>query len=294
MLTWKTVGQHCPSSSSAATCAQRAEECQRTGGTNRAQTISGTTWFSSAPSRSLTCPSKDSWKMLGDQALWTIPNTISLSGSHSKTWWAGSHWCPAFWMVMWLQQSLTSAERTRIDVSLRVVQTQKQRMAGVAATSMRSTLGCGSLDVASLAWAAWWLRRLWIGRILPAKRKTSIRRRLMSAKRVMVPEMKCELDLYEYVLVQTEYVLFTPSTYLVSTIFPQYVRGTYWYVLWLQKYCSCAVCCMPVGNYSMSLWHVCCGAPILNQCPYCCPTYMTLFWYILVCTSAYSFRTGTY
>jgi hypothetical protein len=27
------------------------------------------------------------------------------------------------------------------------------------------------------------------------------------AARVMVPEMKCELDLYEYVLVQTKYVL---------------------------------------------------------------------------------------
>jgi hypothetical protein len=40
-------------------------------------------------------------------------------------------------------------------------------------------------------------------RILPAKRRTSVRRRLVTAARVMVPEMKCELDLYEYVLVQT-------------------------------------------------------------------------------------------
>ncbi len=37
--------------------------------------------------------------------------------------------------------------------------------------------------------------------------------------RVMVPEMKCELELYEYVPVQTEYVLFTQSTYLVHTVF---------------------------------------------------------------------------
>ncbi len=40
--------------------------------------------------------------------------------------------------------------------------------------------------------------------------------------RVTVPEMKCELDCYEYVLVQTnlKYVLFTQSTvmYLVRTI----------------------------------------------------------------------------
>ncbi len=55
------------------------------------------------------------------------------------------------------------------------------------------------------------------------------------AARVMVPEKKCELDLYEYVLVQTKYVLFATSTYLVRTIFPEYVRGTYWYVLCLQK-----------------------------------------------------------
>jgi hypothetical protein len=49
----------------------------------------------------------------------------------------------------------TSTARTRIHVSSSVVvQTQQRRMAGVAATSMRSTRGCGSLDVASLAWAA--------------------------------------------------------------------------------------------------------------------------------------------
>ncbi len=52
----------------------------------------------------------------------------------------------------------------------------------------------------------------------------------MTAARVMVPEMKCELDfkLYEYVIVQTKYVLFTPSSYLlVRTIFAEYVLSTY-------------------------------------------------------------------
>ncbi len=49
----------------------------------------------------------------------------------------------------------------------------------------------------------------------------------MRAAQVMVPEMKCELDLYEYVLVHTsmyfltqvctKYVLFYQSTYLVYT-----------------------------------------------------------------------------
>ena len=43
---------------------------------------------------------------------------------------------------------------TRIRVSRRVVQTPLRRMAGAAATSTRLTRGCGSLDVASLAWAA--------------------------------------------------------------------------------------------------------------------------------------------
>ena len=38
---------------------------------------------------------------------------------------------------------------------------------------------------------------------LPAKRQTSFGRRLVMAARMMVPEMKCELDLYECVLVQT-------------------------------------------------------------------------------------------
>ena len=67
------------------------------------------------------------------------------------------------------------------------------------------------------------------------------------AARMMVPEMKCELELYEYVLVQTQYVLSTPSTYQVRTIFPEYVLGTYWHVLYLQKYCS--GCCF--------MWYAC-------------------------------------
>jgi hypothetical protein len=50
--------------------------------------------------------------------------------------------------------SLTSTARTRVHNSLLDVQTQQRKMAGVAAMSMRSTRGCGCLDVASLAWAA--------------------------------------------------------------------------------------------------------------------------------------------
>ncbi len=90
--------------------------------------------------------------------------------------------------------------------------------------------------------------------------------------RVMVPEMKCELDWYKYVLVQTKYVLFTQSMYLVHTIFTEYVLGTYWYVLCSQKYCrgiwgDAVLCCMPVGNNTMCVWHVCSGALILICAP---------------------------
>jgi hypothetical protein len=42
----------------------------------------------------------------------------------------------------------------KIRVSRQAVPTQLRRVAGKAATSMRSTRGCGSLDVASLALAA--------------------------------------------------------------------------------------------------------------------------------------------
>ena len=58
------------------------------------------------------------------------------------------------WMAMRLQLSLTSTARTRVHVSLPDVLTQLQRIEGKAATSMRLTLGCGSLDVANLALAA--------------------------------------------------------------------------------------------------------------------------------------------
>jgi hypothetical protein len=73
MLPWKTVGLGCPSSSSAATCAQRVEECQTQAVTKQAQSISGTTWFSSAHLRSLCFPSKDPWKMLGWSSLMNHP-----------------------------------------------------------------------------------------------------------------------------------------------------------------------------------------------------------------------------
>ncbi len=74
----------------------------------------------------------------------------------------------------------------------------------------------------------------------------------MTATRVVVPEMKCELELNEYVLIQIKYVLFTPSTYLVCIFFPEYVLGTYWYVLCYKNTAVDAVLCgMPVSNNTL-------------------------------------------
>ena len=128
----------------------------------------------------------------------------------------------------------------------------------------------------------------------------------------MVPEVKCELDLYEYVLVQTKYVLLTPSTYLVRTISPKYIHGTYWNVLCIQKYCSgccfiqyacgkryyVCVTCMLWCSYTESV-------PLLvSNIHY---TVLVHTHYVLVCTGLYYYsfpvplcteyvlvRTGTY
>ena len=191
-------------------------------------------------------------------------------------------------------------------------------MAGVAATSMRFTRGCGSLDVASHsdAWAAWQSRRLRIGRMLPAKPEASDKRRKETREGRKGDgswlEMKYECDLYEYVPVQasmyfvpkvrtsTKYVLFSLSMYLVH----------------IGMYCAynniaqnAFLCRMPVGYDTVCRWHVCGGAPTLNQCligvqhtwhysgTYWVRTgmYQSVPLYLSSgCTGLYSVRTGTY
>jgi hypothetical protein len=69
--------------------------------------------------------------------------------------------------------------------------------------------------------------------------------------------------------------------YLVRTNFPEYVLGTYWYVLCLQKYFS--RCCFVL--YACGKRYYVCVTCMLwcsdtELCPFWCPTYMTLFWYI--------------
>ena len=75
---------------------------------------------------------------------------------------------------------------------------------------------------------------------------------------------------------------FHPKTYQVRTILPEYVLGTYWSVLRLQKYCSW--CCFVLD--ACGKWYyvyVTCMLWWSNTelCPYCCPTYKNIFWYIL-------------
>ncbi len=84
-------------------------------------------------------------------------------------------------------------------------------------------------------------------------------------------------------IVCTFHPKYVPSMYNIKQHPLQYFckYSTYWHV-------------PSTGNDTMCAWHVCGGTPILNQCPYWCPTYMTLFWYIrtitqyvLVCTGLY-------
>jgi hypothetical protein len=90
MLPWKTVGLHDPCSSSAATCTQRTEDCLRLAATRQAQTISLTSWFSSAPLRSLRCQSKDPWKMLGWSSFMNHPRHHASTWLLQRTWWVES------------------------------------------------------------------------------------------------------------------------------------------------------------------------------------------------------------
>ncbi len=83
----------------------------------------------------------------------------------------------------------SSTARTRIRVSLQVVRTQQWRMAGVAATSMRSTRGCGSLDVPHLGCLI--IKETLDRHNATAKRQTRVGRRLIRVARVMVPDWKC-------------------------------------------------------------------------------------------------------
>jgi hypothetical protein len=114
------------------------------------------------------------------------------------TWYVLVHTCFCFWALL---------------------SSYKTRLAGVAATSMRSTRGCGCMDVASLAWVAWQSRRLRIG---SAKRPTSVWRRLVMAARMMVPE-----NGWNEVWVGVVWAC--TRTNIVCTLLPKYVPSTYYF-----------------------------------------------------------------
>ncbi len=74
------------------------------------------------------------------------------------------------------------------------------------ATSMRLIPSCGSLGVASLAWAVWQSRRLHIRRKLPVMNGPSVQERLVSVARVIqvVPDWKWSVSviyvsMYQYI-----------------------------------------------------------------------------------------------
>ena len=120
--------------------------------------------------------------------------------------------------------------------------------------------------------------------------------------------MKYECVLCEYVLVHTStyfYPRSTPSTYLVRTIFLEYILGTCWYVLCLQNY-SRECCCMSYACGKRYCECVACmrwcsntkSVPLLVSNIHDIILVRTK--YVLVCTSLYyytcpvSVRTGTY
>ena len=153
MFPWMAVGLHAPSSSSPATCAQWVEECQRPAVTKLGQMILGTTWFSSAHLRSSSCPSLDQWKMVGWLSYTNHSDTVSLRGQGREH---GGQNPPDSLLSGWQCNSNypSQVQQEQQCVSRPDVQTQQRRMESEAATSMRLTLGCGSLDVVSLALAA--------------------------------------------------------------------------------------------------------------------------------------------
>ncbi len=110
-----------------------------------------------------------------------------------------------FWQETRLQQSLTSTVSTRIQASRRGSPKQQLWMAGAAAMSMRSTSGCGSLDVESHAWVVSLLRRLPKGGSLRMLTGRSILQRLVSVARPqqIEPDGKLKRVWYEHVPVST-------------------------------------------------------------------------------------------
>ncbi len=118
---------------------------------------------------------------------------------------------PCYWLATRPLQSHTSSASTRVHGSPWAVQTRQLQMAGVAATFMRSTLGCGTLAVASHAWVVLLWRRLPCGRKLYKWTKPSVLLRLVGAGgRTERDQMKCAVW-FTSVLVRTCMYQYVPS-----------------------------------------------------------------------------------
>ena len=122
--------------------------------------ISCENWCFSTPLRSWICPSRDLWRTLEWSSCTNHHQPRVCTWLQPRIWWEESPWCRCFWRETRLQRSLTCTASARIQVFPWAALTQPQWTAGVAAMSIRSTLGCGNSDVASHAWVVCQLRQL--------------------------------------------------------------------------------------------------------------------------------------
>ena len=88
------------------------------------------------------------------------------------------------------QPFLTSTASTRALASQWAAVTLLRQMDAVAAMCMRSTRGCGSLDVGSRAWVVCQWTRLLTGRLLLCRRGASAELRLAGVARLVGPDLK--------------------------------------------------------------------------------------------------------
>ena len=208
MFPWRTAGMPVPSFSSLVFCDQRMEDCLKTEPTKSAPMTKYTPWFSLVPLKSSNCLLRGLWRMLEWSSCMNHPQPWPPASTWqmSRIWWAEFLLSHCFWLVIRLQQSLTSSASARIQASRMAVPTLLQRTDGWAAMSRRSTSGCGSLGVASPAWEAWTSSRPQRGRMLRAMHGTSVQQRQFVIARRLQPDSKYTVlydSMYEYVRVYT-------------------------------------------------------------------------------------------
>ncbi len=110
------------------------------------------TWSFPAFLRSCICPSMDLWRELECSNCMSLPLHLAFMWLQLTMCWEEPPSTPCSWLATQPLQSHTRSAGSRVQVSLWAVQTQLLQMAGVAATCMKSTSGCGKFGMASHAW----------------------------------------------------------------------------------------------------------------------------------------------